>query len=174
MESDLREFLEMLYQATARIERHYFQLPIAGEEDPVYRERVYCYELYHRIRQVIPPDYPSVLNGEVDKAGHPLIRDEIGSAKPDFVVHVPGVMHRNLAVVEVKPITAHDDDIRDDLRKLRLFRERAYYLGAVYLVYGNAKGGVGRFKDLLRLERRPPVLLWHSDPGSPAYPISQS
>jgi hypothetical protein len=36
----IEEFLRLLAEATARIRPIYFQLPIAGVEDPIYRERV--------------------------------------------------------------------------------------------------------------------------------------
>ena len=41
---------QLLKDATSGIEGNYFQLPIDGSEDPIYRERVYCYELYHQLK----------------------------------------------------------------------------------------------------------------------------
>ena len=38
----------VIQEATAAIDAMYFQLPVDGG-DPVYRERVYCYELYHQM-----------------------------------------------------------------------------------------------------------------------------
>jgi hypothetical protein len=35
---------KLIRAATERIDIPYFQLPIAGKENPIYRERVYCYE----------------------------------------------------------------------------------------------------------------------------------
>jgi hypothetical protein len=45
----MNELSDVLAEATAAIEARYFRLPIAGG-DPIYRERVYCYELYHQMR----------------------------------------------------------------------------------------------------------------------------
>jgi hypothetical protein len=45
------ELSQVLAEATQAIEPGYFRLAIDGG-DPVYRERVYCYELYH---QILPP-----------------------------------------------------------------------------------------------------------------------
>ena len=43
-------FIRCLTNATARVPEVYCQLPVAGEKSPIYRERVYCYELYHQLR----------------------------------------------------------------------------------------------------------------------------
>ena len=44
------ELTQILEQATAAIASEYFRLPV-WNADPVYRERVYCYELYHQMRR---------------------------------------------------------------------------------------------------------------------------
>jgi hypothetical protein len=64
----MEQLTEILRQATAAISNDYFLLPIRGA-DPVYRERVYCYELYHQMRLRWPQGSPCRLNGEVDKSG---------------------------------------------------------------------------------------------------------
>ncbi len=46
MNTDLDRLLEDLCEATGRVEAIYFQLPVVGQEAPIYRERVDCYELY--------------------------------------------------------------------------------------------------------------------------------
>jgi hypothetical protein len=71
------------------------QLSVAGAEARVYRERVYCYELYHQWRCQWANDSRFELSGEADKIGDPIIRR---NAKPDFLVHVPGEM-QNLLVL---------------------------------------------------------------------------
>lgn len=89
-------FEPLLQEATSKIGYNYFQLPIDGQEDPIYRERVYCYELYHQLRSIWPKDCEYELSGEVDKSGHPLIRgNNLDRIKPDFLVHVPGDMQGN-------------------------------------------------------------------------------
>lgn len=39
---------QILRETTANIADEYFQLPVAGREAPVYRERVNCYEHYYQ------------------------------------------------------------------------------------------------------------------------------
>jgi len=127
----------LLRAATLQITEKYIQLPIAGLEDPIYRERVYCYELYHQLRSVWPQNSIYELSGEVDKAGHPLIRENhLDGSKPDLLVHTPGNMEGNYCVIEVKPINTRRGIIKD-LQTLTAFRTYAGYQKAIYLFYGN-------------------------------------
>lgn len=81
-------------------DEHYFKIGEAESTELKYRERVYCYELYHQLRNRLGDSYTYKVDGELDKRGHPVIKPCI----PDFVVHVPSRMDRNLVVVEVKHI----------------------------------------------------------------------
>ena len=107
-EGDVMHDFERIFEAaTAAIDPDYFLLPVSGREHPIYRERVYCYELYHQIRVRWPGDTRHTLAGEIDKSGHPLIRGNgLDNCKPDFLVHLPGEMEGNYAAIEVKPVTA--------------------------------------------------------------------
>jgi hypothetical protein len=60
---------QIIANATAKVTNSYFLLPVAGAGE-VYRERVYAYELYHQMR-VIWSSEQFVLNGEINKQGHP-------------------------------------------------------------------------------------------------------
>jgi len=53
----MEQFTQIFRDATAAIPPEYFLLPIHGA-DPVYRERVYCYELYHQMRGLWPAESP--------------------------------------------------------------------------------------------------------------------
>lgn len=136
----------ILRRATAAIEQVYFLLPLHGE-DPVYRERVYCYELYHQMRQRWPRDSLYYLNGEIDKAAHPYFDDDGAKPKPDLLVHIPG-SGNNYAIIEVKPANARADGISKDLKTMSLFRLRFGYRRAMYLVYGEqAAAAIQRIKQ---------------------------
>ena len=140
LQRDFERFLAFFKMATAKVANEYMQLPVAGKEAPDYRERVYCYELYHCLRTVITDHrFPYTLSGEVDKTGHPYIRGNIlDRVKPDFVVHAPGDMERNLVVIEVKPVVGTEKrGIRKDLRCLTAFRRIGPYRYAIYLIYGD-------------------------------------
>lgn len=140
LEKDFRFFIEGLMEAGRNMEdSHYFQLPVFKKEDPIFRERVYCYELYHQIRNFLGEKFPYKLDGEVDKRGHPTIP---GKIKPDFIVHFPGDMDRNLVVIEVKPITVNNADLEDDLKKLLFLLEKGNYYRAIMLLYGNGRSNL--------------------------------
>jgi hypothetical protein len=135
MEEHFAEFIGRIRAACGTITAEYFQLPIAAG-DAVYRERVYCYELYHCLRQDWG-HFPFSLGGEIDKSGHPLFRGgPYALAKPDFLAHQPGSMDANLACVEVKSSMQAIAALVADLRKLGWFRDEARYFGGILLIFG--------------------------------------
>ena len=167
----MNELTGILQLATAGVEPMYFHLNIDGG-DPVFRERVYCYELYHQMRSNWPSQSRYVLNGELDKSAHPILR-ELGAdhAKPDLLVHTPGAMAGNYAIIEVKHSTVADG-IRKDLQTLDLFVRRVGYQRAIYLIYGheaNARG-VKKIEAIANeFQELAPIELWlHSEAGQPA------
>lgn len=106
-----------------------------------YRERVYAYELYHCLRSIWP-EWQYSLGGEIDKRNHPLIRGQnLDNVKSDLLVHVPGDMDDNLAVVEIKaagpqPPTSERLAVTTDLKKFFGFHARARYEAGFLLVFG--------------------------------------
>jgi len=147
----MRGLTLILREATKAVPAEYFQLPVAGLENPIYRERVYCYELYHHLRVLWPIDVPYSLSGEVDKSGHPLIRQNgLDQTKPDFLVHVPGDMDGNALVMEVKPVNAQKEGIGKDLRCLTAYRRHGEYRRAILLVYGDLQEEFDRFRMRVR------------------------
>lgn len=168
----MEQLNQVLSQATASIEQLYFQLPIDGS-DPIFRERVYCYELYHQLRRIWPPDSPFRLNGEVDKQGHARIQATGARvASPDLLVHIPGSMADNHAIIEVKPSSARLDGVCKDIRTLSQYRSLVGYQRAVYLFYGQLPEQlIARAIEVVTKEDGPvaPIELWfHPHPGEPA------
>jgi hypothetical protein len=163
------ELNNILGEAAQSIEAKYFLLPIA-DTDPVPRERVYCYELYHQMRHRWPTDTRHSLNGEIDKVGHPNANAPL---KPDFIVHQPGSMDFNYAIIEVKPVQAKPGRIRKDLNTLSEFKADWFYARAILLIYGGsrqeilAKVGDTREDGPGRVE----IEVWHHpEPGQAAAP----
>lgn len=156
-------FDDILRTATERIADLYFQLPVA-RGDPTFRERVYCYELYHQVRRLWPEETAYSLNGEVDKGGHPFLvgNPQLAPVIPDFLVHEPGRMDRNFAIIEVKHCLQKTRSVKKDLATLSTFVRDWGYLRAIYLVYGGTR------EDCLRRillaaqgEQLQPIELWH-------------
>jgi len=166
--ADFELFIQALTTACIGMnDPHYFQLPVANMDEPVFRERVYCYELYHQIRKALGDDFPYKLDGEVDKNGHPLIPGEI---KPDFVVHVPGKMERNLAVIEVKPVTVDKEELEKDLNKLKRLLAESKYHWALMLIYSDGKRDLpteikSKIIDFSRMYKGYVLLAWHAGRG---------
>jgi hypothetical protein len=162
----MEQLSQILKDATAAISAEYFRLPIHGA-DPVYRERVYCYELYHQMRLRWPPDCVYRLNGEVDKIGHPYFQDG-ARPKPDLLVHQPG-HGNNHAIIEVKSSDAAAEGIRKDLRTLSRFENEFGYKRAIYVVYGDHPDGVlARVQEYsAAVEHLAPIELWLHEVCSP-------
>jgi len=125
------DFDSILKASTKAVEEVYFKAPWVGSA-PRYRERVYCYELYHQLRtRLVETEY--VLHGEMDKSGHSYFGAS-RAPKPDFIIHKAGT-HDNFAVVEVKRVESiRSDTIRKDLRTLEALTGR--YQRLIYLVFG--------------------------------------
>jgi hypothetical protein len=167
----VHQLTELLSRATERLTSPYFQVKLDGG-DPIYRERVYCYELYHQLRCHWPADTPFYLNGELDKAAHPILR-KLGAdyAKPDLLIHRPGYMAGNNTIIEVKSSNAQRDGIVKDLKTLALFRTKVNYQRAIYLLFGyEAQDAVARVcRAWNEIGELPPIELWvHTAPGEPA------
>jgi hypothetical protein len=163
----MNEFTDILRDATAAIAELYMQLPVEGGEAR-FRERVYCYELYHQLRCRWPEHGLYALNGEVDKRGHPFAALAGSQAIPDLLVHTPGNMAGNHVIIEVKPANAQVAGIREDFRKLKLFRgQDIHYERAIYLFYGPLNiNRVTRVADEDEFASLPAVELWlHSASG---------
>jgi hypothetical protein len=133
----MQELSGILSDATRAIDAGYFHLSIDGG-DPVYRERCYCYELYHQTRLLWPRGCSYRINGEIDKAAHPILRG-LGAdrVKPDFLIHTPGDMRGNHAIIEVKCARTGTLGVRKDLRMLSTFINKVGYQRAIYLFYGD-------------------------------------
>ncbi|AMG12372.1 MULTISPECIES: hypothetical protein [Vibrio] len=131
-------FNAILEQATRSVSSEYFQIQVMGKPAPIFRERVYCYELYHQLRSnwgSFNSNYK--LCGEVDKSGHPILRNTRQS--PDFLVHVPGE-DCNMVVIEVKPAKFNKQGLIKDLQTIhKLMGSEGNYERGICLIYGNKR-----------------------------------
>ena len=169
---DLRTLRQLLAAATEGIDAEHFMLTHATLTGSTrrYRERVYCYELYHQLRRCWPPDFPYSLDGEPDKRNHQWFEGELSNVNPDLIIHRLGVMEHNLCAVEVKPASAKPYKLRADITGLKLLVSSFvdYGLG-ILLVYGGcrpAKLQNARTQCGARVE-----VWWHEAPGIPARPV---
>jgi hypothetical protein len=150
--------------ATSNIRSEYFYIPV-NNAPATYKERVYCYELYHQLRILLPEQSHFRLNGEVDKAGHP---DFPGNRIiPDFLIHQPGSSN-NFLVFEVKRCDSSDPD---DFDKLRWFLQYGYQR-AIWLVYGE-EAEICANEQLQELADGALIEIWvHRESTQPVYRIT--
>ena len=169
MKNSLNLFMRGLEEASQKMQdEHYFQLEVAGSEEPIFRERVYCYELYHQLRLVTVDIFSYKLDGELDKHRHPKIEEMCGPKVPDFVVHKPGKMD-NLVVIEVKPVTVrgHLKELKNDLEKLICFVSKVKYHRGIMLIYGDGDTDLPQEirDEVENCNEKRILLVWHSGPG---------
>ena len=168
---------KIIEEATARVGEEYFHLKIDGG-DSIYRERVYCYELYHKMRCWWPTNTPFLVQGEVSKSGHPKFPPKLRKT-PDFLIHTPGDMEGNHTIIEAKSpqinkngsVRKNTKGIRKDLNTLSRFKSEVGYQRAIYLVYGyEAAGFADHVKEIAdQFQKSEPIELWlHEEPGKPA------
>jgi hypothetical protein len=146
---ELDEITRLLLDASKEIHGDYFRLAVAGAASTIFRERVYCYELYHQWRAIWPENSCYSICGETDKRKHPFVRGlHLTDKIPDFLVHCPGLMTSsdNLIVMEVKSHGSSPASILEDLAKLTGFRRSlvdacncpANYQAAFFWLYGTS------------------------------------
>lgn len=90
----MHDFHELLRVATSCVDQCYFETEILGNNSQrmkVYRERIYCAELYHQMRKIWPQDGTLVLHNDYDKSGSQFFAGKsVRGVKPDFLIHTPG------------------------------------------------------------------------------------
>ena len=163
MNAKYQEFRQLLNTSIKQILWLYFATPVAGQTEEVLRERLFCYELYHQLRCVCDKaNFDYWIGGELDKTGHPLIR---GDLKPDFVVHEPGDMERNLCVLEVKRVTGDEAGFKKDIATLLTFVTQYSYHAGLLLVFGDTENAELIIKskigaDLNALRQKNIFVIW--------------
>jgi len=169
---DFDLFLNCLKKACEKIDNDYIEFKIFGSEWK-YKERVYCYELYHQLRCILGESSSYKLNGEVDKARHPIIQKALSAKKPDFIVHVSGEMDKNLVVIEVKSVTTAKKSfskLKKDLETLEGFLDKANYKNAIMLIYGSIDDRLlqkikDEFEKYKAKKEKRMLLIWHQKCG---------
>ncbi len=161
----LQKFYQALRKSAEKIEEKYFFVKVAYRNEVSLRERIYCYELYHQLRSNLPIEFGYTLFGEPDKSGHPEFKRAL---KPDFIFHVPGTMENNVVVIEVKPIDARRNKIREAIKNLKVFLETKEYGYAILLVFGLRNELPEKFTstydDILGDFKSRSFLIWHCAP----------
>jgi len=109
-------------------------------------ERIWCYELYFIMRK-----WTKRVFAEVDKRGHEAIESDF---IPDFVLHVPGVMDKNEAVIEVKISKNYAKGILKDFNTInKMLKNYGYKIGFWILVNYNMEDAKKLLTRLLKTNK---------------------
>jgi len=126
--------VKLVIEAIKNVSNDYIRIERAdgGQQ---YRERVFCYELYHQMRQIQDDFCKSlIINGELDKRSYSGFNNKV----PDFLFHVPGNNDNNEAIFEVKNTLENKDEIINDFKKIDKFiNEHGYKIG-IFLLYNHS------------------------------------
>lgn len=143
---DIKSFILKLINALNNIEKEYYFVEISYKKGGIARERVFCYELYHQLRNVLGEDFPFTLHGELSKRGHEEI-DLLNQKIPDFLIHIPGKWDNNEVIIEVKNQISQDA-IKEDIQKIVSFLKNVHYHHGILIIYNfSFKDSIEVFKE---------------------------
>lgn len=140
MDEQFNILLDVISTSMQYIENKYFNFQVADNDELIARERVYCAELYHQMRNRFD-ELKYDLNNEPNKKSHPIIEEICGAIDPDLIVHRIGRMepNDNLAVIEVKTSRGNlTDGIDKDMQTINCMAsiENGYH-GGIIIVFGS-------------------------------------
>lgn len=158
-------FIDLLKKSIEKVDSVYFSSE-TPEETKQYNERVFCYELYHRMRQTFPrssewrieaeiPKVIGVSNEETTIGGMTIVVDTENDSKkviPDMVIHKGQNKKEkgNYLVMEVKN-SIYKANIEWDLFKLMSYINQLSYEHGVYLQINRNLSNVTKdLKDLFQ------------------------
>jgi hypothetical protein len=130
-----REYIDLIKLSLRQVEAPYYKLTTTYEPSGIVRERVFCYELYHKIRSNMRSHHRLSLNGEIQKQGH-IDFEKKDRKNPDFVFHVPGTHEHNTLIVEVKGKIV--DEIKKDFTTLLTFVNKYDYMAGIFILYNHS------------------------------------
>lgn len=143
----MKDKIELIANAAEKVDATYLKLKTTYSDDGIVRERVFCYELYHQLRLLHTSKEKLIINGEIDKRGHPDFKNG-GEKNPDFVFHIPGGNESNTIILEVKGTIG--SDIPKDLETISHFILKQSYQIGILLVYNhNLKDLITKHKNSL-------------------------
>lgn len=170
----MNEFNNVLMSATKNISKEYFSTKIManGCVKEVYRERVYCYELYHQIRRQWESGGVVEFYGEFDKSGSSFYAGTgLQRVKPDFLIHLPGNAENNHIAMEVKSSAVRRPDLQKDIEKLiKLTDDHGFKFG-VYLIYGKNATTKGEIANECIDDRSNIKIFIHDEVGAKAFAL---
>lgn len=139
MTAHLQEYHALLRHSLLQVDASYFRLLTTYRRLGIVRERLFCYELYHQMRNLMTQHHILSLHGEIDKRGHTDFAQQ-HRRNPDFVFHIPGTHEGNLIVVEVKGELTKRNQVHKDFETLLVFASSYGYKSGVFILYNHTLG----------------------------------
>ncbi len=176
-------FYNALLESTSKIDKHFYKVKLAYFNQTMYRENVYCYELYYQLRKILGEDFPYMLSGDVDKASHPDIVERCLEFKSTFLIHQPGIFNSEslLAILYVCSLDyafRYPETLIENFNKMNcaINVQGGYYRG-IMLIYGDDRGELDRgihdiYKNYCRGMHDRIILLNHNTIGEKPVKIS--
>ena len=129
-------YYEILLQAFQAIQVIFLSYPRADGERG-HGERIFAYELYHQLRNIIPLEQV-VIHGEYVKIPGVVAGLE-GRIEPDIIIHHPGDFESQDLAIEIKanPATINKNSVLQDLRKVRSYLDAPLNFDVVAFVLAN-------------------------------------
>lgn len=166
MNDKVEQLLPIVKKALTQITSDYFKIITTYDRSGIIRERVFCYELYHRIRNLMDEseiDFNTVLNGEINKRGHLGFAEE-DRKDPDFVFHVHGNFEDNTIVMEVKGRIDQLAGLKKDFATLLKFTTDYQYKLGILIIYNHSLSDLfkvfdNEMKELPRVEGSDKILI---------------
>ena len=141
----IQSMITVITESIKEVPQEYYKLRTTYNSEGIVRERIFCYELYHRMRVYQESENLNdvfTLHGEIDKSGHREFLQE-DRKNPDFVFHIPGEMSNNAVVLEVKGKFNIADTVKD-FETLERFTTEYQYKKGIYLFYNYTKNEIVR------------------------------
>jgi len=152
------DYVSLVVDALQNVQNEYFEIKQTETKSTKKRERVFCYELYHQMRaiQALKNHLDLTINGEINKAGHLVIRENFD---PDFVIHRQGRMGDNHAVIEVKT-SKSKRGILKDFETIKCMVHCYDYKIGIFLIIG---ADLNWFDQEIKPELKDPDLIFHEE-----------
>ncbi|MFP3257195.1 MAG: hypothetical protein RXO36_05305 [Candidatus Nanopusillus acidilobi] len=166
---NLENWINFVVEAYLEMDRSYENISFnTSVSIPRYKERIFCYELYHQMRKIQESHNYEFL--DFVKIEGERVKDDLNIPKklkkvPDFLAHKPD-SDNNYLVMEVKKASSPKRGMENDLIKLISFMDASLmlkYKYGIFFIFGREEtsskekitdSSKGKNIDLTRLEKR--------------------
>jgi len=166
---NLENCINFVVEAYLKMKRSYENISFnTSVSIPKYKERIFCYELYHQMRKIQESHNYKFL--DFVKIEGERVKNDLKIPKklkkvPDFIAHKPG-SNNNYLVMEVKKASSPKSGMENDLIKLKSFMDASLmlkYKYGIFFIFGREEtsskekstdSSKGKNIDLTRLEKR--------------------